>query len=127
MQYPDARIALGEAVEYRGRAVLRPVIGKNDLGRLRQPVERVGERPMQFGERVDLVVHRNDDRNIHTAPPSRRRYRGSTEHKVMRKSLGNPARSGETGYQRRGLRGRGAGGERYCWTRVARRPGTPWL
>ena len=77
MQHPDPRIALGDTVECFRRAVLRAVIGKNDLGRLRQPIERVGQRPMQFGERPHFVVDRNDDRNVHTAPPSRRRTHSS--------------------------------------------------
>ena len=72
MQHPDPRIAAGNAVEGCRRAVPRPVIGKNDLRRLRQPVEHVGQRAIQFGQRAFFVVDRNDDRNVHLAPSSRR-------------------------------------------------------
>src|SRR6202011_4191929 len=123
MQYPNPRIALGDTVECCRRAIPRAVIGKNDLGGLRQPVERVGQRPIEFGERLHLVVDRNDDRNVHTAPPSRRRT--PLNRKVIRKSFGKPAYSGVNGDQRRGRRGRGKRGGRYCWTRVARKPASP--
>src|SRR5271157_4439236 len=65
MEHPDARVGLGNLVEPSGRAVPRPVVGKNDLGRLRQLVERLRQSAVERGQRLLFVVDGYDDGNVH--------------------------------------------------------------
>jgi hypothetical protein len=60
MEYANPWIGLGDRVEPVGRSVGRPVIGKDDLSRLEQLIECLGQHSKERRQRFLLIIHRND-------------------------------------------------------------------
>jgi hypothetical protein len=65
MEHANPWIGLGDRVEPVGRSVGRPVIGKDDFSRLRQPIECLGQYAIERRQSFFLIIDRNDDRDIH--------------------------------------------------------------
>src|SRR5262249_47772114 len=75
----DARVLLVQPLECSKRSVGRAVVDEDELVRVRPRVESRDGAPVELGERVDLVVQRDNERDVGRRRLLARRTTGSED------------------------------------------------